>query len=50
MGAATHDRQRPTAPSPGEFKDGKILFVGVTVEKAQYRDLEKLAAAAFAVD
>jgi arylsulfatase len=36
--------------SPGEFKGGKILFVGVTVEKTQYRDLEKLAAAAFATD
>ena len=36
--------------SPGEFKGGTILFVGVTVEKAQYLDLEKLAAAAFAVD
>jgi len=36
--------------SPGEFKGGKILFVGVTIEKAQYLDLETLAAAAFAVD
>ena len=36
--------------SPGEFKGGTILFVGATVEKAQYLDLEKLAAAAFAVD
>jgi arylsulfatase A-like enzyme len=36
--------------SPGEFKGGTILFVGVTVEKAQYLDLEKLAAGAFAVD
>jgi hypothetical protein len=36
--------------SPGEFKGGKILFVGVTVEKKQYLDLEKLAAAAFATD
>jgi arylsulfatase A-like enzyme len=36
--------------SPGEFKGGKILFVGVTVEKKQYLDLEKLAAGAFAVD
>ncbi|MGE3871964.1 MAG: arylsulfatase [Parvibaculaceae bacterium] len=36
--------------SPGEFKGGKIRFVGVTVEKSQYLDLEKLAAAAFAVD
>jgi arylsulfatase len=36
--------------SPGTFKGGTILFVGVTVEKKQYLDLEKLAAAAFAVD
>jgi len=36
--------------SPGTFKGGTILFVGVTVEKGQYLDLEKLAAAAFAVD
>jgi len=36
--------------SPGEFKGGKILFVGVTVEKNQYLDLEKLAAGLFAVD
>jgi arylsulfatase len=36
--------------SPGEFKGGRILFVGVTVEKRQYLDLEKLAAAAFATD
>jgi len=36
--------------SPGTFKGGTILGVAVTVEKAQYLDLEKLAAAAFAVD
>jgi arylsulfatase A-like enzyme len=36
--------------TPGEFKGGRILGVGVTVESAQYLDLEKLAAAAFAVD
>lgn len=36
--------------SPGEFKGGTILFVGVTHEKTQYLDLEKLAAGAFAVD
>jgi arylsulfatase len=32
------------------FHGGEIHFVGVTVEKAQYLDLEKLAAAAFSVD
>ena len=36
--------------SPGEFKGGTIKFVGVTVEKAQYLDLERLAAAAMSVD
>ena len=36
--------------SPGTFKGGRILGVGVSVEKAQYLDLEKMAAAAFAVD
>jgi arylsulfatase len=36
--------------SPGDFKGGHIQFVAVTVEKAQYLDMEKLAAAAFAVD
>jgi len=36
--------------SPGEFKGGKILFVAVTTEKAQYLDLETLAAGAFARD
>ncbi|RWC78265.1 MULTISPECIES: arylsulfatase [unclassified Mesorhizobium] len=36
--------------SPGQFKGGTIKFVGVTVEKGQYLDLEKLAAAAMAVD
>jgi arylsulfatase len=35
---------------PGAFKNGRIKFVGVTVEKGQYIDLEKLAVAAFAVD
>jgi arylsulfatase len=36
--------------TPGTFTGGTILFVAVTVEKSQYIDLEKLAAAAFAVD
>jgi arylsulfatase A-like enzyme len=36
--------------SPGRFKGGKILFVEVTTEKAQYLDLEKVVAAAFSVD
>jgi arylsulfatase A-like enzyme len=36
--------------SPGEFKGGTILGVGVTVEKTQYLDLKAKAAAAFAID
>ena len=36
--------------SPGTFKGGTILGVGVVVDKTQYLDLEKMAAAAFAVD
>jgi hypothetical protein len=32
------------------FKGGRILFVGITVEEAQYLDLETLAAGAFAAD
>ncbi|HXJ89230.1 MAG TPA: arylsulfatase [Candidatus Binatia bacterium] len=36
--------------SPGTFTGGTIQVVGVTVEKAQYLDLEKLAAAALALD
>ena len=36
--------------TPGEFEGGIIRGVAVTVEKAQYLDLEKLAAAALAVD
>jgi hypothetical protein len=36
--------------TPGEFTGGTIQFVGVTTEKAQYLDLETLAAAAMAVD
>jgi len=36
--------------SPAKFKGGKIQFVGVTVEKAQYRALEKEAQGAFSRD
>jgi len=36
--------------SPGTFKGGTILGVGVVVDKTQYLDLEKVAAAAFSVD
>jgi hypothetical protein len=50
LGRDSGDAVSEEYKSPGEFKGGNILFVGVTVEKTQYRDLEKLAAAAFAVD
>jgi arylsulfatase len=36
--------------TPGDFKGGTIDVVGVTVEKTQYLDLEKMAAAAMAID
>jgi arylsulfatase len=36
--------------TPARFQGGTIFVVGVTVEKEQYLDLEKLAAAALAVD
>jgi arylsulfatase len=35
---------------PGKYKGGTILFAGVTIEQAQYLDLEKLASAALAID
>jgi arylsulfatase len=43
--AVSHEYQ-----SPGTFKGGTILGVGVSVEEEQYLDLEKIAAAAYAVD
>jgi hypothetical protein len=36
--------------TPGDFKGGTIEVVGVTVEKAHYLDLEKVAAMAMAAD
>ena len=36
--------------SPGKFKGGAISFVGVSVEKAWYLDLEKEAARAISRD
>jgi arylsulfatase len=36
--------------TPGKFKGGRILGVGITTEKAQYLDLEKEAQGAFARD
>jgi arylsulfatase A-like enzyme len=50
IGRDSGDAVSSSYKSPGAFKGGTIRFVGVTVEKTQYLDLEKLAAAAFAVD
>jgi len=50
IGRDSGDNVSQEYKAPGEFKGGTILFVGVTVEKSQYLELEKLAAAAFAVD
>ncbi len=36
--------------TPGEFKGGTILGVAVTIEQTQYLDLQRMAAAAFAID
>lgn len=43
--AVSHEYQ-----SPETFDGGTILGVAVSVEEAQYLDLEKMAAAAYAVD
>jgi arylsulfatase len=50
IGRDSGDAVSQAYTSPGEFKGGTILGVVVTVEKTQYLDLQKLAAAAFAVD
>jgi arylsulfatase A-like enzyme len=50
VGYDSGDAVSASYKSPGTFKGGTILGVGVSVEKAQYLDLEKIAAAAFAVD
>ena len=50
VGRDSGDNVSQEYKSPGEFEGGKIQYVGVTVEKAQYLDLEKLAAAAMALD
>jgi hypothetical protein len=43
------ERKKTGNQLSGEFNDGTILGIGVTVEKAQYLDMEKVAAAAFSV-
>ncbi len=50
VGRDSGDAVSENYASPGEFVHGKIYGVGVTVEEKQYLDLEKLAAAAMAVD
>jgi arylsulfatase len=50
VGKDSADATSEEYKSPGEFKGGTILFVAVTTEKAQYLDLETLAAGAFARD
>jgi arylsulfatase len=50
VGRSGSDAVSSACKSPATFKGGTILGVAVTVEKAQYLDLEKMAAAAFAAD
>jgi len=50
IGYDSGDAVSDSYESPGKFQGGTILGVGVTVEKTQYLDLEKAAAAAFAAD
>jgi len=50
IGRDSNDAVSEEYQTPGQFKHGKILAVGVTVEKAQYLNLEKAAAATMAVD
>jgi arylsulfatase len=50
IGRDSGDNVSEEYKSPGEFKGGTILAVAVSVGKRQYLDLEKVAAAAFAVE
>jgi hypothetical protein len=50
VGFASGDPISQELKSPSRFTGGTILGVAVTVEKAQYLDLEKEAMAAFAAD
>jgi arylsulfatase len=50
IGYDSGDAVSASYKTPGAFTGGTIKFVGVTTEKAQYLDLETLAAAALAVD
>lgn len=50
IGYDSGDAVSASYKSPGTFKGGTILAVGVSIEKTQYLDLEKVAAGAFARD
>jgi arylsulfatase len=50
IGYDSGDAVSASYKSPGRFTGGTIIAVGVTVEKEQYLDLEKVAAAALARD
>jgi hypothetical protein len=50
VGCDSGDAVSELCKSPGRFRGGPIRFVGVTAEQTQYLDLERLAAAAYAVD
>jgi arylsulfatase len=50
IGRDSGDAVSPDSKTPGEFTGRTILLVGVTVEKAQYRDLGTPAATAVAAD
>jgi arylsulfatase len=50
VGCSGADAVSKEYKSPGEFKGGTILGVGVTVEKKHYLDLEKEAQGAFSRD
>jgi arylsulfatase len=50
IGRDTEDGVSAEYEAPFPFLAGTIQFVAVTIEKAQYLDLERLAAAAFSAD
>jgi arylsulfatase len=50
VGRDSEDGVSAEYEAPARFRDGTIHFVAVSIEKAQYLDLEKLAAAAFSAD
>ena len=50
IGRDSGDNVSQEYKSPGDFKGGRILAVGVNVGKQEYMDLEKAAAALFATE